>query len=67
MTPPTHSLKTIGYDPLVPAEVASTFGVEFMELEQIWPIADFITVHVPLIPATKGESTSCVMKLCACM
>lgn len=25
-----------------------------METDQIWPLADFITVHTPLIPATKG-------------
>ena len=47
--------QTVGYDPLVPAEEASKFGVEFLEMDQIWPIADFITVHTPLIPATKGQ------------
>ena len=25
-----------------------------METDQIWPLADFITVHTPLIPDTKG-------------
>ena len=49
------TFQTVGYDPLVPAEEASQFGVEFMELDQIWPIADFVTLHVPLIPPTKGE------------
>ena len=44
----------MGYDPLVPAEMAAEFGVQFMELEDLWPIVDFITVHTPLIPATKG-------------
>lgn len=31
------------------------FGVEFMELKEMPPLADFITVHVPLIPQTKGK------------
>jgi len=47
-------MKTIGFDPLVPADVSKTFGVESLPLEQIWPQADYITVHTPLIPQTKN-------------
>lgn len=47
-------LQTVGYDPLVPAEAAAKFNVEFLELEQLWPVVDFITVHTPLIPQTRG-------------
>jgi len=46
-------LRTIGYDPLVNASQAQQWGIEYLELEQIWPLADIITVHVPLIPQTK--------------
>lgn len=46
-------MKTIGYDPLVPPEVSATFGIEGLPLHQIWPIADYITFHVPLLPETK--------------
>ena len=64
---PLPSPQTVGYDPLVPAEEASQFGVEFMELDQIWPIADFVTLHVPLIPPTKGEPACvCVCVVCVC-
>ena len=49
----THT-QTVGYDPIVPAEEAAKFNVEFMEMEDIWPIADFVTVHTPLIKATRG-------------
>ena len=45
----------MGYDPLVPADVAATFDIQFMELEEMWPVVDFITVHMPLIPQTRGE------------
>lgn len=54
-TLPLLFAKTIGYDPLVPADEAKQFGVEFVELEDLWPRVDFITVHTPLIPATKGD------------
>jgi D-3-phosphoglycerate dehydrogenase len=49
----SYGMKTIGYDPIVPAEVSKEFGVESLSLEEIWPLADYITVHVPLIPQTK--------------
>ncbi|ODM96869.1 D-3-phosphoglycerate dehydrogenase [Orchesella cincta] len=49
----SYGMKTIGYDPIVPAEVSKEFGVESLPLDKIWPQADFITVHVPLIPQTK--------------
>jgi len=26
-----------------------------MTLEEIWPLADYITVHTPLIPATRSK------------
>ena len=62
--PHTHTLththtQTVGYDPIVPAEEAAKFNVEFMEMKDIWPIADFVTVHTPLIPATRGTFTGC--------
>jgi D-3-phosphoglycerate dehydrogenase len=36
--------------------VSAEFGVESMSLEKIWPLADYITVHTPLIPQTRRES-----------
>lgn len=49
----SFGMKTIGFDPLVPNEVSQTFGVHSYPLDQIWPLADYITVHTPLIPQTK--------------
>ena len=51
-------LQTVGFDPIVSKEEAAAFDVEKMELEQIWPIADYITVHTPLIPQTRSKSKS---------
>ena len=47
-------LQTIGFDPLVSIEDAATSNIEWLPLEQLWPRADFITVHTPLIAQTKG-------------
>jgi len=60
----SYGMKTIGYDPLVSAEEAATFNVDYMVLEKLWPLADFITVHVPLIPPTKGMINAKVFAIC---
>ncbi|CAI8035992.1 D-3-phosphoglycerate dehydrogenase [Geodia barretti] len=57
-------MKTIGYDPIVPAEVAAKFNIEFVELSQLWPRADFITVHTPLLPSTTGLLNKEVFQQC---
>jgi len=45
-------MKIIGYDPIITAEAAQQFHVEKRELEDIWPDADYVTVHTPLLPQT---------------
>ncbi|XP_055858976.1 D-3-phosphoglycerate dehydrogenase [Episyrphus balteatus] len=47
-------MKIIGYDPITTDAEAKAAGIEKMTLEQIWPLADYITVHTPLIPATRN-------------
>uniref|UniRef100_T1JC05 D-3-phosphoglycerate dehydrogenase n=1 Tax=Strigamia maritima TaxID=126957 RepID=T1JC05_STRMM len=46
-------MKTVGYDPIITAETAKSFGVQLFPLEELWPKADFITLHVPLDAETK--------------
>lgn len=58
------NMKTIGYDPIITAEQSLTFGVEFFELNDIWPLADYITVHVPYMPATHHLIDSKVLSTC---
>jgi len=50
----SFEMRTIGFDPIIPAEESAKFGVESLSLEEIWPQADYITVHTPLIPQTKN-------------
>ena len=48
-------MRVIGYDPITTEAEAKAAGIEKMELDEIWPLADYITVHVPLIPSTRSE------------
>ncbi|KAH7717190.1 Protein C31C9.2 [Aphelenchoides avenae] len=47
-------MKTVGFDPLVSNEEAAKRNIKWLTLEEIWPVADYITVHVPLIPQTQN-------------
>ena len=49
------SFQTIGYDPIIPGSVSAEFNVDWLPLEELWPLADYITVHTPLIPQTKSK------------
>uniref|UniRef100_A0A1A9W0S7 D-3-phosphoglycerate dehydrogenase n=1 Tax=Glossina brevipalpis TaxID=37001 RepID=A0A1A9W0S7_9MUSC len=57
-------MRIIGYDPITTAQEAKLLGIEKMSLEEIWPLADFITVHTPLIPATKNLISSQTLSKC---
>lgn len=45
---------TIGYDPVLGADVASKMNVELVSLDEIYQRSDFITVHTPMSSETKG-------------
>lgn len=57
-------MRVIGFDPITTAEEAKAAGIEKMELEQIWPQADYITVHTPLIPATRNLISTDTLAKC---
>ncbi|KAL8559906.1 hypothetical protein ACOMHN_016952 [Nucella lapillus] len=57
-------MTTIGYDPIIGADVAAEFDTEWLPLEQIWLQADFITVHTPLVPATTNLMNDAVFAQC---
>jgi D-3-phosphoglycerate dehydrogenase len=54
----------IGYDPIVPAESVVAFNIKFLSLEEIWPLADYISIHVPLMPETENLLNSKVFEKC---
>ncbi len=47
-------LKVVAHDPYVSAAVAQELGVELIGFEQLLEISDFISVHAPLTPQTRG-------------
>ncbi len=47
-------MKLIAYDPYISSDHASNLHVELVPLEQLLREADFITLHTPLLPSTKG-------------
>lgn len=49
-----YGMRVIAFDPLLTCEIANQIGVEKLTLDEIWPIADYITVHTPLIPQTRS-------------
>jgi len=48
------NMNVIGFDPAMSINDAATFGIRLMSLTEIWPIADFITLHTPLTPDTRN-------------
>jgi len=47
-------LKVVTHDPYVPADVVRALGVENTSFEDLLSRADFVSVHAPLLPATRG-------------
>jgi len=47
-------IKVVAYDPFVPADVFKSLGVEQVDFEQLLSVSDYISVHCPLTPETKG-------------
>jgi len=48
-------MKVVGYDPILSAEKAAEQGVEFVpRLDDLWPQCDYVTLHTPLTPETRG-------------
>lgn len=48
-------MKVIGYDPFLPEEVQLKSGITLNNnLEEIYPVADYLTLHVPLTDDTKN-------------
>jgi D-3-phosphoglycerate dehydrogenase len=47
-------LRVVAYDPFVSKDMASRYGIELVELENLCKLSDFISVHVPLNRETYG-------------
>src|SRR6516225_866317 len=47
-------LKVLVHDPYVSADVVEALGVENASFEELLDRSDFVSVHAPLLPATRG-------------
>ena len=47
-------MRTIAHDPFVSGDYARTFKVTLVSLEELLRQSDFVTLHVPLSPATRN-------------
>jgi D-3-phosphoglycerate dehydrogenase / 2-oxoglutarate reductase len=46
-------IRVVTYDPYVPKEVAERAGVEQVDFDELLRISDYISIHTPLVPATR--------------
>jgi D-3-phosphoglycerate dehydrogenase len=56
VAPKAHAfgLRVVAYDPYVPKDVFARAGVEQVDFPQLLKISDFVSIHSPLVPETKG-------------
>lgn len=47
-------MRVIAFDPFITTEAAARLKVEVVSLDELYARADFITVHTPLTPETRG-------------
>ena len=47
-------LKVVAHDPFVSADSAREFGVELVSFERLLEISDYVSLHAPLTPQTRG-------------
>jgi len=47
-------MRVVAYDPFISNEAAARMGVELVSLDELYARADFISVHTPLTPETRG-------------
>ena len=47
-------LKVVAYDPYAPADPARAAGIQLVEFEQLLAISDYVSLHAPLTPQTRG-------------
>jgi len=53
-------LRVVTYDPYAPTDVLANAGVEGVGFDQLLGMSDFVSVHAPLSPATRGLFNSAV-------
>ncbi len=55
-------MRVLAYDPFVPAQVIRDLGAESGELDAVLAESDFLTLHLPLTPETRGLIGAAALK-----
>jgi D-3-phosphoglycerate dehydrogenase len=55
-------IRVIAYDPHVPADVFATADVTSVDFSQLVETSDFISIHAPLMPETRGLFDAAVLR-----
>jgi D-3-phosphoglycerate dehydrogenase len=50
----SFGLRVVAYDPFIPKDVFANAGVEQVDFAQLLNISDYVSIHSPLTPETKG-------------
>ena len=50
----SFGLRVVAYDPYISPEVFTRAGVESVDFPQLLNIADYVSIHSPLLPETRG-------------
>jgi D-3-phosphoglycerate dehydrogenase len=50
----SFGLRVVAYDPYIPQEIFSRAGVEGVDFLQLLKISDYVSIHSPLLPETRG-------------
>ncbi|CAK1554812.1 unnamed protein product [Leptosia nina] len=57
-------MKVLVYDPFVSAQQCEALNTKKVELDEVWPEADYITLHTPLIESTRNFINKNTLSLC---
>lgn len=60
----SFGMKIVAFDPILEHEDAEKLGIQKVDLDGIWPVADYITLHTPLIPQTKNLINATTLAQC---
>jgi D-3-phosphoglycerate dehydrogenase / 2-oxoglutarate reductase len=55
-------LRVVTHDPYVSAQTLSDAGVEGVSFDQLLAISDFVSIHAPLLPSTRGLFNADVLR-----
>lgn len=56
-------MKIVAYDPWVSAEAVAPFGARVENLDDLLGISDYVSIHVPLVEATRGLINARTLRL----